>query len=86
MGRTEFADRLRPSLGSIVLALVPPLQRKWRRPCGTRFRRKTLPGEQMSDDLGVGRTRRQTWNESIGQQNQPTRQTTLYVPLCVFFA
>ena len=22
-----------------------------------------------------------TWNESVSQQNQPTRQTTLYVPL-----
>jgi hypothetical protein len=48
------------------------------------FSQNNLTGEQMSDDLRVRRTRGRTCNELLSQRNQPTRQTTLYVPLRIF--
>ena len=53
-------------------------------PAGRIFAEQFLTGEQMSDDLRVRRTRGRTCNELLSQRNQPTRQTTLYVPLRIF--
>lgn len=63
---------------------LPPCKGNGGGPWGRDFAPKYRPvNKWQTISAGVGRLVG-TWSEAISQQNQPTRQTTLYVPLPMF--
>jgi hypothetical protein len=80
MGRTEFADRLRPSLGSIVLAFVPPPYKgNGGGLAGRDFAEKLCPVNKCQTIwVCVGRVARPGMSQLVNKINQRVRQPFMF--------